>query len=1123
MRNMVKSIRSLFLPYAIAVLTVALALLLTMLMPLIKEQTPSSLFLAAVTVSAWYGGLRFGLLATALSILILDYFLLYPIHVLSINLASFARLAAFALVALLISSISAVHRRTEEMLREARQELEKRVEERTAELAKANEELRIKIAEQKRAEEGLRESEARFRQLAENIHEVFWMADQRAPQMIYVSPAYEQIWGRSCRSLYQQPRSFLDAVHTEDRQRVVATLERQMSGESTDEEYRIIRPDGSIRWIRDRAFPIKDESGQVYRVAGIAEDISERKRAEEEIVKLNKDLQRRVNELQALFDVIPVGIGIAEDPQCRYIKANPVFARLLAISPDVNASLSAPSYEKPPFKVCKDGRELSPDELPMQYAAATGIGVADLELDVVHEDGRVVKLLEYAEPLYDENGKIRGAVGAFLDITERKRAEEALRETNQTLQALIQASPLAVMVLDPDGIVKLWNPAAERIFGWSEQEALGRYLPAIPEDKHEEFRANLKATLETRTITGIAGMETRCQKKGGAPIQVSLWTAPLRDSRGQACAVMSIVADISERKREEEASGFLAEASAMLFSSLDYETTLTTLTRLIVPILADWCIVDIVEEDGTFRRLAINHIDPAKEELARKLQRHYPPDPSWPHGAPKVLRTGQSEFHPEILETELRATARDNEHASIIHELGIKSYMCVPLTAHGHTLGAISFVLANSDRRYNQKDLALAEDLARRAALAVDNARLYREAQEANRMKDEFLATVSHELRTPLTSMLGWARMLRSGDLDEVTSARAVETIERNARSQARLIEDLLDVSRILMGKFRLNIRPVELLSIIDAAIDAVRPAADAKAIRLQSSLDPEAGPVSGDPTRLQQVVWNLLSNAVKFTPSGGRVEIRLERVDGDARITVTDTGAGINPEFLPYVFDRFRQADSTTTRAHSGLGLGLAIVRHLVELHGGTVQAYSKGESQGATFTVSLPIIIDRSSAFNHHAPAFLADRTLPYENLLMLKGLRLMLVDDEVDTLDVLSTSLTRYGAQVKCCASADEALNELYRWKPDVLISDIGMPGEDGYMLISKVRRLEAERGGGIPAIALTAYAKDEDRARALSSGFQAYLTKPVEMSELATTIARLAGQGQGSEQSGRVKVT
>jgi len=381
-------------------------------------------------------------------------------------------------------------------------------------------------------------------------------------------------------------------------------------------------------------------------------------------------------------------------------------------------------------------------------------------------------------------------------------------------------------------------------------------------------------------------------------------------------------------------------------------------------------------------------------------------------------------------------------------------------------------------------------------------------AEAANRLKDEFLATLSHELRSPLNAMLGWTRLLNSRKFDEATTARAMQTIERSAKSQAQLVEDLLDVSRIIQGKLRLNVRPIELVSVIEAAIETVRPAADAKEIRLQSVLDPAAGPVAGDFDRLQQIVWNLLSNAIKFTPKQGLVMVRLERVNSHVEITVTDSGKGINPEFVPYVFERFRQADSSSTRVYSGLGLGLAIVRQLVELHGGTVRADSEGEGKGATFTIKLPLMPLRIKPHSGESVHPTIDLGVPFDNTPALNGVRVLIVDDEVDSRELLVAALEECEAKVFAVASASEALEAVSQFQPDVLVSDIGMPLEDGYSLIRKVRQLSAEQGGEIPAIALTAYARAEDRMKAIASGFQMHISKPVEPAELATVVASLA---------------
>jgi len=380
-------------------------------------------------------------------------------------------------------------------------------------------------------------------------------------------------------------------------------------------------------------------------------------------------------------------------------------------------------------------------------------------------------------------------------------------------------------------------------------------------------------------------------------------------------------------------------------------------------------------------------------------------------------------------------------------------------------------------------------------------------AEEAGRAKDQFLAVLSHELRTPLNAVYGWARMLRSGRLHEDGAERALDAILRNANAQVQLIDDLLDVSRVITGKMRLDVRPVDLHAVIDGALDAVRPAAEAKEIRLQKVLDARAGPAIGDPSRLQQVVWNLLANAVKFTPKGGRVQVHLQFVNSHVEIVVSDTGQGITPEILPYIFERFRQADSSSTRAHAGLGLGLALVKHLVELHGGSVVAHSAGRGQGSTFVVKLPVTIARLPAPQSHPTASSMD-ALPEGA--RLDDLRVLVVDDDSDALELAAAILKGAGASVRTCRSATEALEVLPQLRPHVLVSDIEMPGEDGYSLIKKVRTLDRERGGHTPAVALTAYGRVQDRMASLTAGYSMHVPKPVDPGELTTIIASVAGR-------------
>jgi len=426
----------------------------------------------------------------------------------------------------------------------------------------------------------------------------------------------------------------------------------------------------------------------------------------------------------------------------------------------------------------------------------------------------------------------------------------------------------------------------------------------------------------------------------------------------------------------------------------------------------------------------------------------------------------------------------------------------------------MTLAITESERRYGPADLLFAEAVVRQAAVAADNARLYRDAEgareaaeAASRAKDQFLSTLSHELRTPLNAVNGWATILQRGDLDAEQTRRALQIILRNVTAQVRLIDDLLDVSRIEAGKIRLTVQPVDLRLVIEEAMDGIRPAAAAKNIRLQSVLASPVGPVSGDPDRLQQVVWNLLSNAVKFTPKGGRVQVQLQRVNSQVAITVSDTGMGIGAELLPHIFERFRQGDSSSTRPHGGLGLGLALVRSLAELHGGTVFAESAGEGRGATFEVRLPLMLARPGTETARAALVQSSSLSPGPSL---AGIRVLVVDDDPTAVELNRKILTGVGGEVRVCAGGAEALAMLRQWRPDVLTSDIEMPGMDGYSLVRQVRALEPSQGGKTPAIALSAYSRPEDRVRSLMAGFNFHVSKPVDPSELVTIVASLAGR-------------
>jgi PAS domain S-box-containing protein len=675
-------------------------------------------------------------------------------------------------------------------------------------------------------------------------------------------------------------------------------------------------------------------------------------------------------------------------------------------------------------------------------------------------------------------------------------------------EALLDEAPDAVVLVDTVGVIRLVNQRAERLFGYSRHDLLGRpatiVLPTDVRDAREM----------QRDVHGVRRDGTRF------PAEISV--SPLATADGHL--VTAVVRDVTYRRHFEEdrtdrgraeiaraqaeeagrRASFLAEASRVLSASLDYEATLRSVARVAIPYLADYVLVDVLEAQGRLRRLTAAHTDPAVEERLA-AQRPLPPIAAGIAGALEgVIARGEPTLVREVTDEWLAARGRDAEHLGAGAGADPTSLMLVPLRARGRTLGVVSFALVNGKRRYTLADLAVAEDLAQRAALAADNARLYREAQDASRAKDEFLAVLSHELRTPLTPVLGWVRMLRSGTLAPDAAQRALDTVERNTRLQAQLVEDLLDVSRIVAGKLSLDLRPIALGPIVEAVMESTAAAAAAKSIVMAQYVDADLPRVEGDANRLQQVVANLVSNAVKFTPAGGRVDIGLRRSGDSVCLTVADTGDGLASDVAPYIFDRFRQADSTITRQHGGLGLGLSIVRHIVERHGGSVQATSEGVGRGTTFTVTLPIGGPLSETADADAQV-----AIPHD---LLAGVRVLVVDDDADNREVVTAVLRSVGADVAGAGSTDEALRRADEGAPDVLISDLGMPTRDGYALLRALhaRRLARE----VITVALTAHARREDRDRALGAGYDAYVTKPVEPAALATLVHQLVDQRRRS---------
>jgi PAS domain S-box-containing protein len=649
-------------------------------------------------------------------------------------------------------------------------------------------------------------------------------------------------------------------------------------------------------------------------------------------------------------------------------------------------------------------------------------------------------------------------------------------KTPTLLKRLLDASVDGLFAFDRDGRITAWNRAMARISGLSGEEVLGRRVDEV-------FPFLRTGGTENCLSAALAGAESVSDNHHYDPSATGVFESrylPLLDDRNKINGGLAVVSDITARRQAEEAAhsayrqlAFHVESSPLAVIEWDSDFRVSRWSAS-AERLFGWKADEVIGK----------HVNEWQFVFADDVD------------AVALVTNRQREG------VEVQGVQRNRNYTRDGSVLFCEWYNSVLHDDRGKLVSVLSLVLDVTAREKAEEE---------RAALLIRERDARRHAEEADRLKDEFLATLSHELRTPLTSILGWASMIRNGEVEGSSATRAIETIERNARSQARLIDDLLDVSRIITGNLRLDLHPLNLAPIVEAAIDALRPTADVKGIHLRTEFVSGDCLIKGDPNRLRQVIWNLLSNAIKFTQRGGTVVINLKSVASTARLAVADTGEGIAAEFLPYVFDRFRQAEGSISRKQGGLGLGLAVVRHLVELHGGTIIAESEGLENGSIFTVDLPLAQERRDPARAEERRREIERRRSRSGAVRLDGVHVLVVEDDDDSRKLLGTILKRYGARVTSTKSAAEGLNVFSRDVPDVLISDIGMPDEDGYEFIKKLRALPPEKGGRTPAIALTGYASRKDKERALTAGYQQHIAKPIEQTDMIAAIAALVGRG------------
>ncbi|XWK88219.1 MAG: PAS domain S-box protein [Phormidium sp.] len=1067
--------------------------------------------------------------------------------------------------------------RNEEQIIQLNQELEQRVIERT-------QSLETEIQERIKIEANLRQSEERFRTLADNISQFAWMADEKG-WLFWYNRRWFDYTGTTLEEM--QGWGWQKVHHPDHLPRVIESFTHSLNtGEPWEDTFPLRSKEGEFRWFLSRALPIRDEQGNIVLWFGTNTDIQD-----------IKEVQDALRESNAILNAINT-----TTPMMIYAKN--LAGQMLIANPAVLTALVKSETEV----IGKTDAEFLPDRQQAEYIMANDRQVMETGEVQTYEESLDFPIgkrtyLSTKLPYRDKDGSIIGLIGISTDISDRKRFEENLAAKNREITNILDSITDGFASLDKDWHYTYVNPKAEEILGKQKQELLGNNvwkifpeavgLPgynychqAVNEQvtiEYEEFHPFLNKWLNVRLYPSADGLTLYFQditKRKQAEIALRLSEAKFRqlaDANVVGIMVANYAGEIIEANdaflqmlgyvRSDLNTGEVSwrKISPIEYLSLDeqkwqklqqtgkvyFEKEYLHKNGSRIPVLiaaaklegnedaAICMIVDLTERkqaenalrqsEQRFRNLAdsmpqivwtanpdgtVDYYNQRVYEFSGFSQQ---PDGTWqwqpvlhPDDEQRTVEAWlQAVETSEIYECEHRIRRVDGE---------FRWYLSRGMPVKDEQGRVIKWYGTATDIHAQKQYQAEREELLRREQAART------EAESASRLKDEFLATLSHELRTPMNAMLGWTTMLRTRTLSEATVARALETIERNTKMLNQLIEDILDVSRIIRGKVRLTLQPIELVPVIEQAIETIKPTATVKDIQVVlEPLEESSLKVMADSSRLQQIIWNLLSNAIKFTPNGGSVFIKLSAVMAQeteksspfpvlnshfAQIQVTDTGIGIAPEFLPFVFDRFRQADGSITRSHGGLGLGLAIVRHLVELHGGTVQVSSPGVGQGATFTVNLPLVVESKKTGQQAAKRELD--TQSYSDYYLLNDLQVLVVDDEPDVRELVSVILEDRGAKVTAVGSAQEAFTTLIQKSLDIIVSDIGMPEGDGYSLIRQIRNLPPEAGGQIPAIALTAYASVEDSNRAISAGFNRHIPKPVDPTELAMAIANIVNQ-------------
>ena len=970
------------------------------------------------------------------------------------------------------------------------------------------------ITLRKTAEETLRDSDERLRATFNQAAVGIAVADL-AGRFEELNQKFCDIVGYPADELRQM--TFTDLTHPDDLAQTRKNVQSLLSGEIAEyiQEKRYLRKDGGHVISLTTVTVLSDADHRPRRFIGVIEDITQRKQAEEAI-------KESAYRLQLALDAghLADWSWVAATDQLR-------------LGPKGIKIFGLPSAE--PVTRARMRELLHPDDrerarIALDRALAER-GDYDIEYRVNRQHGEGWVAAK-GRGVYADDGTVLGMIGVMQEITERKRSDEILRRSEEDLRALADSIPQLAFMAEPNGSIFWYNR------GW--YAYTGKDFAQMQdggwESVHDPQMLPLVTARWRESVQNGEPFEMEFPLRGADGVFRWFLTRvnPVRDDQGRVSRWFGTNTDVDQVKQVQEALRdetrileLLNKTGTTLAAKLDLQSLVQSLTDAATELSG-------AKFGAFFYNLRAENGDAFMLYVLAGIPREAFEKFGMPRATPLFgpIFRGESPIRCDDVLTDPRYGQLSPHHGMPEGHPRVRSFLAVPVRSRtSEVIGGLFFGHPDPGI-FTDRTERLIVGVAAQAAVAIDNARLYDAAQKAaaererlleserlarqeaermSEMKDDFLATVSHELRSPLSAILGWSHVLKRNAGSEADLKKGLDTIERNARAQTQLIEDLLDMSRITSGKVRLDMQPVEPASFIEAAVETIRPAAEAKGIAVEMTLDPAVGTIAGDPNRLQQVIGNLLSNAIKFTPKGGQVRIALQRVQSDVEISVADTGTGIKPEFLAHVFERFRQADASTTRRYGGLGLGLAIVRHLVELHGGSVRAMSPGEGQGATFSLRLPVTALPSKQFTdprpHHDPANAV--ALPFKAV-DLAGIRVLIVDDDADVRELIRRVLTDCEASVWTAGTAIEALTIVETQRPHVLVSDIGMPDVDGFELLRRVRSLGQTGGGKLPAIALTAFARSEDRTRALRAGFLAHVAKPVEPSELVATVASVAGR-------------